>query len=128
MNLSSYALGFPSMEADLNCTPLQAAIGLSVYSLGIGVVPLVSASFGEEFGRQPLYVVSIIGFSLAHLMIALYVFSSFPILFSLISSEPHHRSKNIQTVIVARFLSGAFGSTASIVVGGTIADIWSPEE
>jgi MFS family permease len=62
------------MEADLNCTPLQAVIGLSVYSLGVGVVPLVSASFGEEFGRQPLYVVSTIGFSLMHLMSSLCVF------------------------------------------------------
>jgi len=38
------------------------------------------------------------------------------------------RSKNIQTVIVARFLQGAFGSTGSTMVGGTISDIWSSKE
>ena len=38
------------------------------------------------------------------------------------------RAKNIETVIVARFLQGAFGSTAATMVGGTIADIWLTKE
>lgn len=38
------------------------------------------------------------------------------------------RAKNIQTVIVARFFQGAFGSTAATMVGGTIADIWLTKE
>lgn len=37
-------------------------------------------------------------------------------------------SDNIQTVMVARILGGAFASTGAILVGGTIADIWGPEE
>lgn len=39
-----------------------------------------------------------------------------------------NRAPNIQTVIVARFLSGSFGSTGATLVGGTIADIWKPDE
>jgi len=39
-----------------------------------------------------------------------------------------YRAQNIQTVIVGRFLQGAFGSTAATMVGGTIADIWAPPE
>ncbi|KAF9444904.1 MFS general substrate transporter [Macrolepiota fuliginosa MF-IS2] len=105
---ASYNLGFPSMTRDLNCTQFQATIGLSVYALGFGVVPLVTASFSEEFGRQPLYIGSGIGFTLMYLMIAL--------------------SKNVQTVIIARFLQGSFGSTGATMVGGTIADIWAPSE
>ncbi|TFK52049.1 MFS general substrate transporter [Heliocybe sulcata] len=105
---STYNSGFPSMMRDLNCTNFQATIGLAVYALGFSLVPLVTASFSEEFGRQPLYIVSALGFALMHLMIAL--------------------SKNIQTVIVARFLAGAFGSTGSTMVGGTVADIWAPHE
>ena len=38
------------------------------------------------------------------------------------------RANNIQTVIVARFFQGAFGSTAATMVGGTIADIWVTKE
>ncbi|KAI0369756.1 MFS general substrate transporter [Pilatotrama ljubarskyi] len=105
---SAYALGDPSMIRDLNATQFQATIGLSMYTLGFALVPLVSASFSEEFGRQPLYLFSGLGCLLMHLMTAL--------------------AQNIQTVIVGRFLAGAFGSTGSTMVGGTIADIWAPHE
>ncbi|KAK2462261.1 hypothetical protein APHAL10511_005757 [Amanita phalloides] len=105
---STYAMGFPSMIRDLNCTQLQAITGYSVYALGFAIVPLVTASLSEEFGRRPLYTVSSFLFLLMYLMIAL--------------------AKNVQTVIVGRFLQGAVGSTAATMVGGTIADIWSPKE
>lgn len=68
-----YTLGFASMTRDLNCTEFQATVGLSTFTLGFGVIPLVTASFSEEFGRLPLYIVSGIGFFLMFLMIALYV-------------------------------------------------------
>ena len=61
------------MIRDLHCTQLQATIGMSVFTLGFGVVPLVTSSFSEEFGRLPLYIVSGIGFFLMFPMIALYV-------------------------------------------------------
>ncbi|OCH96367.1 MFS general substrate transporter [Obba rivulosa] len=105
---ASFASGFPSITRDLNCTEFQATVALSMFSLGFGILPLVSASFSEEFGRRPLYLGSAIGYACMHLMAAL--------------------SQNIQTVIVARFLGGAFGSTGSTMVGGTIADIWMPHE
>ncbi|KZP26754.1 MFS general substrate transporter [Athelia psychrophila] len=105
---STYNLGFPSMERDLNCTSFQATVGLAVYALGFATIPLVSTSLSEEAGRRPLYIGSLIGVILMHLMVAL--------------------SKNIQTVIVARFFAGGFGSTGAIMVGGTIADIWLPHE
>ncbi|KAG7444518.1 MFS polyamine transporter [Guyanagaster necrorhizus] len=105
---AGYNLGFDSMTRDLNCTRFQATVGLSTSTLGFGVTPLFTASFSEEFGRQPLYFVSAGGFFLMHIMVAL--------------------AKNIQTVIIARFLQGAFGSTWATMVGGTIADIWVPED
>ncbi|KAK2465502.1 hypothetical protein APHAL10511_002394 [Amanita phalloides] len=105
---SAYPLGFQSMMRDLNCTNLQAITGLSVYALGFGIFPLVTAPLSEEFGRKPLYVVSMFIFIIMFMMIAL--------------------AKNIQTVIVARFIQGAASSVGSAMVGGTIADIWSPQE
>ncbi|KAF7371056.1 Drug transporter [Mycena sanguinolenta] len=88
---AAYNLGFTSMTKDLNCTNFQATVGFIVYTLGFGLVPLVSSSFSEEFGRQPLYIGSAVGFTLMYLLIAL--------------------SKNIQSVVIARFLQGSFGST-----------------
>lgn len=38
------------------------------------------------------------------------------------------RANNIQTVQLARFMQGAFGSTGATMVGGTIADIWDADE
>jgi MFS family permease len=96
------------MIPDLSCTTFQATIGLAVFPLGFGVVPLVTAAFSEEVGRQPVYFTSALGFILTHVGIAL--------------------SKNIQTVIVLRFLQGGFSSSGAIMTGGTVADIWMPDE
>ncbi|RPD64468.1 MFS general substrate transporter [Lentinus tigrinus ALCF2SS1-7] len=104
----AYALGFTSMTRDLNATQFQATVGLAMYTLGFALLPLVTTSFSEEFGRQPIYLVTGVGCLLMHMMTAL--------------------AQNIQTVIVGRFLAGAFGSSASAMVGGTIADIWAPHE
>jgi len=68
---SGYNLGFPSMMRDLNATEFQATQGLSMYALGFGILPLVTASFSEEFGRQPLYLWSGIGFLLMYIMVGL---------------------------------------------------------
>ena len=38
------------------------------------------------------------------------------------------RSNTIHWVIVARALGGAFASTGSTLVAGTIADVWEPAE
>jgi hypothetical protein len=86
---SAYNMGFTSMmvctfathkyrgvysliqQRDLNCTEFQATVGFIVYTLGFGLVPLVSSSLSEEFGRQPLYIASAIGFTSMYLLIAL---------------------------------------------------------
>jgi MFS family permease len=70
---STYNQGFPTMVPELHTTSYVAGVGLSTYALGFGIVPLVTASLSEEFGRMPLYIVSAAGFALTHLMIALYV-------------------------------------------------------
>ncbi|KIL65660.1 hypothetical protein M378DRAFT_192380 [Amanita muscaria Koide BX008] len=104
----SYTMGFTSMMSDLNCNHLEAISGLSTYALGFAIVPLISASLSEEFGRKPLYNYSGLIFFLMFAMIAL--------------------AKNVQTVIIGRLLQGMAGSTCATVVGGTIADIWSPKD
>ncbi|OAX41038.1 MFS general substrate transporter [Rhizopogon vinicolor AM-OR11-026] len=101
-------MGYQSMMRDLNCTQFQATVGLSMWSLGFGTVPLITSSFTEEFGRLNIYIVSSFGFMLSEIMIAL--------------------APNIQTVMLGRLLGGAFGSTGATLVGGSVADIWKPHE
>ncbi|KAG2058682.1 MFS general substrate transporter [Suillus hirtellus] len=106
--VSSYTMGYSSMIKDLNCTLFQATLGFSVYTIGFALVPLVTSSFSEEFGRFPFYIVSSFMFVLTEIMIAL--------------------APNIQTVIVARAVGGCFGSTGAALVAGSIADIWLPHQ
>ncbi|KAJ7607992.1 MFS general substrate transporter [Mycena polygramma] len=103
---SAYSMGFPSMMRDLDCSEEQAALGISMFCLGFALVPLLTSAFSEEFGRRPLYVVCTIVFT------AMYVVQA--------------SAQNIQTVIAARFICGAFGSTGATMVGGTVADVWEP--
>ncbi|KAJ8591030.1 MFS general substrate transporter [Rhizopogon salebrosus TDB-379] len=105
---SSFSMGYQSMIRDLNCTQFQATVGLSMWSIGFGTVPLITSSFTEEFGRLNIYIVSSFGFMLSEIMIAL--------------------SPNIQTVMLGRLLGGVFGSTGATLVGGSVADIWKRHE
>lgn len=101
-------MGYSSMTKDLDCTLLQATLGLTVYALGFAFVPLFTSSFSEEFGRFPFYVVSSFMFGLTEVMTAL--------------------APNVQTVIIARAVGGCFGSTGATLVAGTIADIWQSHQ
>lgn len=105
---SSYSISYESMMKDLNCTRLQATLGLSLYAIGFGIIPLVSSSFSEECGRRPVYIMSSAMFFLAQIMNAL--------------------APNIHTVVVSRALQGVFGACGAALIGGSIADIWQPHE
>ncbi|KAG1807051.1 major facilitator superfamily domain-containing protein [Suillus subaureus] len=105
---SSYSISYESMMKDLNCTRLQATLGLSLYAIGFGIVPLISSSFSEECGRRPVYIMSSALFFLAEVMNAL--------------------APNIQTVVVSRALQGVFAACGASLIGGSIADIWQPHE
>jgi predicted MFS family arabinose efflux permease len=59
------------MMRDLGLTYTQAVVGLSTYVFAYALTPLFTSAFSEEFGRQPLYVVSVVVFLLMHVMIAL---------------------------------------------------------
>ncbi|KAF5362090.1 hypothetical protein D9756_002703 [Leucocoprinus leucothites] len=102
--VSAYNFGFRSMIRDLGCTEFQTTLGLSVYPIGLAIVPMFIAALSEEFGRWPLFFWSSIGFELCYVMIAM--------------------APNIQVVIAGRFLQGCFSSTGATMVSGTIADIW----
>lgn len=59
------------MTRDLHTTNFVATLGISTYTVGYAIVPLIISSFSEEFGRQPIYVISAAGFALSHVVVAL---------------------------------------------------------
>ncbi|KAM0756467.1 MFS general substrate transporter [Meredithblackwellia eburnea MCA 4105] len=101
---AGFAIGSTSMIKDLNCSHELAAMGLSAFTLGFGVAPLVLAPFSEAYGRFYMYAISAVIVTVFYIPIGL--------------------AKNIATVIVSRLIGGLAASTGSTMVGGTISDIF----
>ncbi|KAJ9669199.1 hypothetical protein H2201_000550 [Coniosporium apollinis] len=105
---SMFTPGIQQIAECLN-TDLNAVIGATtgfVVMLGIG--PLVFAPLSETFGRRKLY---------------LWCFGIFALL-----QIPTALSPNIEALIVIRTISGFFGSIGIANGGGTISDMFVPEE
>ncbi|RXK37531.1 hypothetical protein M231_05252 [Tremella mesenterica] len=104
-SVSGYSIGIESMSRDLGCTTLQAQVGLGLYAWGFGIAPLVLAPISEEFGRRWAYLVAIVMYTV------------------LIDG-----AQNTATILVVRFLLGVSGSVGATLVGGTISDIYEPQD
>jgi MFS family permease len=75
-----------------------ATLGLSMYTFGIAIGPLISAPLSERFGRRPVYIATLA-------MLAVFVTGA-------------GVAQNIETLIICRFLAGIFGSGAVAVGAG----------
>jgi len=93
------------MNAEFGSSTLVATLGLSTFVLGIAVGPLW-APLSEFYGRRPVYLGSLALF--------------------LIWIIPSAVARNIETMIVARFFQGFFGSGFLSVSGGTVGDLFPP--
>lgn len=76
--------------------------------VGFSFGSLIAGSFSETFGRNCVYLSTLIVYMLFILGAAL--------------------SKTFGAILVCRFLSGFFGSTPLTVAGGTVADLYNPLE
>lgn len=85
-----------------------ATLGISLFVLGMGTGPVFLAPLSEKFGRRPVYI--------------------FGFLFYCCFQIPTVVGKNIETLLVGRFLSGFSGSAFLTVVSGTISDLFVNEE
>lgn len=94
------------MDAEFHTTQLVATLGLSTFVLGIALGPFWSP-LAEFYGRRPIYLCSFAGF--------------------IVWLVPSAVSRNIATMIVARFFQGLAGSAFLSVSGGTVGDLFSRE-
>lgn len=85
-----------------------ATLGVSLYVLGFAVGPLLWAPLSEMYGRQVIFATTY------------GIFTAF--------NAGAAGSKNIQTLLVLRFLAGAFGSSPLTNAGGQIADMFDASE
>ncbi|KAE8152599.1 major facilitator superfamily domain-containing protein [Aspergillus avenaceus] len=110
--MSAYAAGAytpPAEEltAKWNISKVVYNLGISLYTFGFAIAPMVLAPFSEINGRRPIFVSS--GFIFTVCLIGCGVTESFA------------------GMLVARFFLGIGGSTFSTMVGGVISDIYHAE-
>lgn len=111
--LTAYTAGAYSppaglLAAEFGVSRTAVLTGITLFTVGFGVAPMVLAPFSEVNGRYPVFVVSGI------------VFVVFQAVCGLVS--------NLGGMLIARFLCGVGGSVFSTMVGGVIADLWEKEQ
>ncbi|GAA5834016.1 hypothetical protein JCM11251_003593 [Rhodosporidiobolus azoricus] len=80
-------------------------LGVSLFVLGFAVGPLLWAPFSEQFGRRAVFIPTYFLFAVFHIGCAL--------------------AKNIETLLICRFLAGFWGSAPLTNSGGIISDLES---
>ena len=79
---------------------------LGLFLVGFGVGSLLSGPFSETFGRNAVYLITMLVF----------------LIFVMASAV----APNLHSHLVFRFFAGFFGSTPLSCAGGTVADLWNP--
>lgn len=100
--------GLREIVDSFDVTTEVAALGVSLFVLGFALGPLVWAPLSEVYGRQLVFVISYGAFTALNAGAA--------------------GSRDIQTLLVLRFLAGAFGSSPLTNAGGQIADMFNASE
>lgn len=96
------------IREDLHTSLELSVLSVSLFVLGFAIAPMTWAPMSEHFGRQRLYA----------------------IIFGLLTmfGAASIGSKNIQTLLVLRFLAGTFGSSSMVNSTGVIADMFVTKE
>lgn len=103
---SVFSVATRTTAAEFHVSTEVTTLGTSLVVFGFAVGPLFWAPLSELYGRRlPLFL----GYG---------IFSLFQI--------PVAVAKNLETILVCRFLIGVFGCSPLAVAGGGMADIWDP--
>jgi MFS family permease len=102
---SLYTSTYDQITVEFNCSEIVATLGLSLFIGGLGLGPMVLAPLSEFYGRKPIYVLSLLLF--------------------IVWIVPCAMANNIQTMLVARFVSGFVGAAFTSVAGGTVGDLFT---
>ncbi|THC93110.1 hypothetical protein EYZ11_007422 [Aspergillus tanneri] len=98
----------PQSSKTFNVSEIAGSLVTGMYLFGFATGSLFSGPLSEIFGRNIVYLSSLIIFMIFVMASAL--------------------APNYGSGLIFRFLSGVFGSPPLTCAGGTIADLWSPLE
>lgn len=96
---------YTQMVPEFHTNTEVATLGLSLFVLGLGTSPLFLGPLSEYYGRRPIYLVSFF--------------------FFFIWQIPCAFAKNIETMLIVRYLAGFFGSAFLSVSGGSVSDLFN---
>jgi hypothetical protein len=105
---SAYSGGTKQIIAEFGSSQELVTAGVSLFVLGFAIGPLLWAPFSELYGRQLLFTMTYA------------VLTAF--------NAGGAGAKNIGTLLVLRFMAGAFGSSPLTNAGGVIADMFSAKQ
>ena len=103
---SIYSSGSTLIAQEFDKSSTVVVLGVSLYLVGYTVGPPFWGPLSEKFGRKWPMIIGMSGFTLFCLPVAL--------------------GKNIETLIIGRFLCGAFGASPLSIAGGGLVDMWDP--
>ncbi|KAB8077691.1 major facilitator superfamily domain-containing protein [Aspergillus leporis] len=88
--------------------PVIPTLGITTYLIGTGAGSLIQAPLSEVFGRRPIYLVSMVVFTLLIL--------------------PCSLATSIAEILVIRFFGGVFGAATISNAPGSLVDIYPPDK
>ncbi|KAI0384965.1 major facilitator superfamily domain-containing protein [Hypomontagnella monticulosa] len=103
---SIWSSGAGAIAVEFDKSTIVVTLGVSLFLLGYAVGPPVWGPVSERFGRK------------YPMLAGMFLFTVFCI--------PAAVGHNMETLLIARFFQGAFGSAPLSLAGGGIVDIWSP--
>ncbi|GAA5969590.1 hypothetical protein JCM11641_008170 [Rhodosporidiobolus odoratus] len=108
LSTTAFSSGIGRMVDEFGTINVVGQVGMFTFNAACAIAPLFLAPLCEQIGRREVYLSAYLCFTLVFLLLAL--------------------GPNIGSEIVGRLLSGLFGSCGTILVGGTLADIWNTRE
>jgi len=104
----AYSPGVGQMSKEWGVSIVAALVGITTFTTGFAIAPMVLAPFSEINGRRPMFIASGILFIICQLCSGL--------------------TQSYAGMLVVRFFAGVGGSTFSTMVGGVVSDIYHAED
>ena len=104
----SYAAAAEQLMAKWHISRVAFNVGITTFSVGFAVAPMVLAPFSELNGRKAVFIATGVLFVVCQLCCAV--------------------TPTYAGMLVARFFAGVGGSTFSTMVGGVVSDIYHTED
>ncbi|KAF1841756.1 MFS general substrate transporter [Cucurbitaria berberidis CBS 394.84] len=100
----AYSPGVGQMAEEWDVSSVAALVGITTFTTGFAVAPMVLAPFSEINGRRPVFLISGLIFVICQLCTGF--------------------TQSYAGMLVVRFFVGVGGSTFSTMVGGVVSDIY----